>query len=151
MLGDSQPLALVYFNQMVIFQLTQWFALLNWSNSSPLTTWGFLVYFRFLWTLWRKWFLCPVGEEFEYITNEDTGCRILSLNQIFHLCSGPTGAVWQFVGGFLFSFEPLDFYFGPSWTQHPLTHLVFSLHTLSCFSCDSICSLNLLILQRYPR
>lgn len=101
-LGDSQPLALVYFNQMVIFQLTQWFALLNWSNSSPLTTWGFLVHFRFLWTLWRKWLLCSVGEEFKYITNEDTECRILSLNQIFHLCLGPTGAVWQFLGGFFF-------------------------------------------------
>lgn len=50
---------------------------------------------------------------------------------------------------FFFPLSLWIFYFGPSWTQHPLTHLVFSLHTLSCFSYDSICSLNLLILQRY--
>lgn len=40
---------------------------------SPLTTWGFLVYFRLLQTLWCKWLPCSVGEKFKYFANEDTG------------------------------------------------------------------------------
>lgn len=72
-LGDSQLLALVYFHQIVIFQWRQWFALSDWSNSTPLTTWGFLVYFRLLQTLWCQWLPCSVGEKFKYLANEDTG------------------------------------------------------------------------------
>lgn len=71
-LGHSQPLALVYFHQIVIFHLTQRFASSNWSNSSPLTTWAFLVYVWFLRALWCKCLPPPVGEKFKYITNEDT-------------------------------------------------------------------------------
>lgn len=129
-LGDSQPLALVYFHQIVIFQWTQWFASSDWSNSSPpsppeasLCTSDFSK-------------LCGVNDSLVLLARSSNilqmktqVCRLLSLTQIFHLYLGPTGTVWLFLGGFhfLWGWFSAYFYFGPTWTQNFSTHLVFSL------------------------
>lgn len=128
-LGDLQLLALVYFHQIVIFQLTQWFASSNWSNSSPLTTWGFTCGLKFLWALGCKCLPCSFSEELNYITNEDTEIRrFIAKSDIPPLLgsdrSSFTVSFSLRLCGFLF--WPLD--------PHPWTHMVFSLNTPSYFS-----------------
>lgn len=132
-LGDSQPLALVYFQQIVIYHLTQWFASSNWNNSSA---------FIFSELYGVNDSLISLASSITISKIKTEKCVICPLNQIFRLCSGPE----QFVR-FIF-FECLSiFSFWPSFLDSTLnlTYLLYSFHTLSSFSYNSIFSLLLLI------
>lgn len=125
-LGDLQPLALVYVHQIVIFQWTQWFASSHWRNSSPLTTWGFTCGLKFLSALGCKCLPCSFSEEFKYITNEDTEMtRFIAKSDIPPLL-GSDRSSFTVSGCISFSLRLCGFLFWPFLDPHPLTHMVFS-------------------------